>query len=346
MNNEIKIKYLIYGVLFGLMFPIMAAVFELIRLDLEFSFLTIGFIHSNNPLLYIIDSAPIWLGLFALLGGISKAKSVELLLSIKNLTNTLQENSTDLKQNSLSEFQNLNNHANNLSNTLENASEQMFEVDKLINEMSNQATTLKLDADSIISNTQKLVRLNNELKFANDSLSVIITNFISKVKEMENYLNRVASLGVEINTLSINSSIEAYKMGIKGSSFSVIALNIKNISEQLSKINLIISGINKQVEKDINDISHKINDKNNILEENGEASNFIDERINSYQFQLSQLISNVEILGSANYKQKQNFMIVNSSFKDVLDTKESMMNSMESLLKKEFIMVKQLTLNN
>ena len=343
MSNEIKFKYSTYGVLFGLMFPIMAVVFEFIRLDLEFTFSNIGFIHSNNPLLYIIDSAPIWLGLFALLGGISKAKSVILLHSLKSLTSILQKNSKQLNDNTISEFNNLNQQAGYLSSTLDSTSIQMQEVDDIINEMSNQAITLKKDADSIISNTQKLIRLNSELKGANDSLSMIITNFITKVKEMENYLNRVATLGVEINTLSINSSIEAYKMGIKGSSFSVIALNIKNISDQLSKINQTISGINKQVEDDIRNISHKIDDKNNILEENGQASNFIDERINSYQFQLSQLISNVEVLGSANYKQKQNLSIVNSTFKDVLDTKENMINSMEELLEKEFSMIKRLS---
>jgi methyl-accepting chemotaxis protein len=340
---DIKVKYSVYGILFGLMFPVMACVFECIRLSLDINFSSIILIHEKNPLLYIIDSAPIWLGLFALIGGVSKAKSVELLKSIKTLTNTLKENSNELKQNSMFEFQNLNNQANNLSQTLASASFQMQEVDSLIGEMSGQATTLKKDADEIISNTQKLIRLNNNLKSANDDLSVIITNFISKVKDMENYLNKVATLGVEINTLSINSSIEAYKMGIKGSSFSVIALNIKNISEQLSKINLIISGINKQVEDDINNISNRISDKNNILEENGTASSFIDQRINSYQFQLSQLISNVEILSSANRKQKQNFEVVNSSFNNVLDSKENMMISMDDLMKKEFVMIKQLS---
>lgn len=341
--TNVKRQYAIYGILFGLMFPCMSIVFECIRLDLDISFESVVFIHTNNPLIYIIDSAPIWLGVFALLGGISKAKSLELLFSIKKIVNILQKNSEELKHYSGDGFQNLNNQSSQLSITLEGASVQMQSVDNLITKMSDQATTLKNDADKIIDNTQKLINLNDSLKLANDRLSVIITGFISKVKEMEKYLNKVSSLGTEINTLSINSSIEAYKMGVNGSGFSVIALNIKSISDQLYQMNSVIKNINKEVEKDINEISVKITEKESVLKENGQASSFIEERISSYQFQLNELINNVEILGSANNQQKQNFMLVNSTFEDVLDTNENMVNSMDNLLKKEFDIINELS---
>lgn len=62
-----------------MMFPIMTIGLELLLNDMSLSVASIGKAHIQNKLIFMIDTAPIFLGLFALLGGISKAKAVELL---------------------------------------------------------------------------------------------------------------------------------------------------------------------------------------------------------------------------------------------------------------------------
>ncbi len=339
-------KYTVYGVIFGFMFPIMAIFFECIRLDLEFNLECLSYVHNNNPLLYIIDSAPIWLGLFALLGGVSKAKSLQLLETIKILSKNLQDNSIQLKQDSSNEFENLNTHATRLSTIFNEASEHVKNVGTQIKGTTHQAEILKSEADFVIKNTQKLIQINNKLKSENNALNEIIMQFVAKVGEMEKHLSKVGSLGYEINTLSINSSIEAYKLGIKGSSFSVIAQNIKSLSEQMSNINSTLSAITKDVESSICEITVKIDEKKKMLEETSELSSHIEQRIGYYEDNLRQLIENINSATNVNELQNQNFIEVNEILLTLIDTKENMIDSIEVLINKEFKMVKQLSEEN
>lgn len=68
-NSEAN-NYTLYGALFGFLFPVVASVFESVNVFSSLSFDNIIKVQSENPLLWIIDSAPFWLGLFARLGGV------------------------------------------------------------------------------------------------------------------------------------------------------------------------------------------------------------------------------------------------------------------------------------
>ncbi|MGY3794223.1 ATP-binding protein [uncultured Aquimarina sp.] len=62
-------KYALYGVLFGCVFPILATSIDIVKLGQEFSWEAIIFVQKNYPIHYIIDTAPFFLGLFAMFGG-------------------------------------------------------------------------------------------------------------------------------------------------------------------------------------------------------------------------------------------------------------------------------------
>jgi signal transduction histidine kinase len=80
-NKEIN-NYTMYGVLFGFLFPIGATIVECIHVYGSLNLINIIYIQSETFLLWIIDSAPIWLGLFARIGGakqdIVREKSAQL----------------------------------------------------------------------------------------------------------------------------------------------------------------------------------------------------------------------------------------------------------------------------
>ena len=77
-------NYALYGVLFGLLFPIFATLIQCAHLTGEITFGGIWEVQKASPLLWIIDSAPLFLGLFASFGGIQLDK-------VKRQQNDLRE---------------------------------------------------------------------------------------------------------------------------------------------------------------------------------------------------------------------------------------------------------------
>ncbi len=62
-------KYTFYGIIFGLIFPILATSIDINKLGLKFTWESVIFVQQNYPVHYIIDTAPLFLGLFAMFGG-------------------------------------------------------------------------------------------------------------------------------------------------------------------------------------------------------------------------------------------------------------------------------------
>ena len=74
LTKSNKIYYALYGFCFGLIFPVLASVIHVAVTSESFSWNYIMHAQQTNPLLWIIDSAPLWLGLLAYLAGIRQDK--------------------------------------------------------------------------------------------------------------------------------------------------------------------------------------------------------------------------------------------------------------------------------
>ncbi|MEP7136651.1 MAG: GAF domain-containing protein [Chloroflexota bacterium] len=62
-------KYALLGGLFGLVFPIIATILRISNSNLPFQFSSLLYVQTTDSLLWIIDSAPIFLGFFAAIAG-------------------------------------------------------------------------------------------------------------------------------------------------------------------------------------------------------------------------------------------------------------------------------------
>jgi len=90
-----RIKFALWGFLFGLAFPFLALITELITLDKSFSLASIVELHKEIPLLWIIDTAPFFLGLFASFAG---RKQDRLILINQELEKRVEERTHELKK--------------------------------------------------------------------------------------------------------------------------------------------------------------------------------------------------------------------------------------------------------
>lgn len=62
-------KYALYGAIFGIVFPIIGTLVDILRLDLSLTWSSIVYVQSTFPIHFIIDTAPLFLGVFAALAG-------------------------------------------------------------------------------------------------------------------------------------------------------------------------------------------------------------------------------------------------------------------------------------
>lgn len=68
-HQSATVRYAIYGALFGCMFPIGATLFDLWQRHQPLTFTTVRQAYASQPLLWIIATAPFFLGMFAALAG-------------------------------------------------------------------------------------------------------------------------------------------------------------------------------------------------------------------------------------------------------------------------------------
>ena len=91
------LKYLLYGIAFGLCFPIVATILSAQLLSDSISIEAMLKSQLSNPLLWMIDTAPIFLGLLAYLGGLQYDKLLASQIQEKHLNALLEEKNAELE---------------------------------------------------------------------------------------------------------------------------------------------------------------------------------------------------------------------------------------------------------
>ena len=89
-TRNYTVRYLLMGALFGAFFPVFATVVMLLHEQRSFSWASVADLHTTQPLLLIIDTAPVFLGLFALIAGMKQDTVVEYNASLQLLNEKLE----------------------------------------------------------------------------------------------------------------------------------------------------------------------------------------------------------------------------------------------------------------
>ncbi len=96
-GNETQ-RYALMGVLFGFLFPAVATVIRITGKGLPFDLPSVILVQSTDPLLWIIDTAPLFLGIFAALAGRRQDKLLKLNAELLLRENELKDAQTTLEQ--------------------------------------------------------------------------------------------------------------------------------------------------------------------------------------------------------------------------------------------------------
>jgi GAF domain-containing protein len=95
MKRKVILQYTLFGVLFGLLFPLIATLWGIYARGLPIDLASILIIQTTQPLYWMIDTAPLFLGIFACYGGVHHAQALQL---NQELEQSLQERSQMVNQ--------------------------------------------------------------------------------------------------------------------------------------------------------------------------------------------------------------------------------------------------------
>lgn len=302
---RIKTKYLLAGIIFGFMFPCGAFIFEAI-IQKHFN---IVLLHRDNPILFMIDSAPIFLGVFAYIGGLYQEKALAEKDKTENILKDLERSNKIVlsNENQLKEKKNQVNHISDSMNendryvasAIQSVEDNFKSLKSYVQMVSNFSSELKEEAEGISMQTKSIHQSIIDSKHITEDLKKKFDGFSSNLNQISGVLNlereslallsedvneietmkvAIESITDEIELLALNASIEASRAGEHGRGFAVVASEIMKLAESSSDIT---KTINDKVIK-ISNQTKESQGEHEKLQKQLEAIEFVMDEMNKF----------------------------------------------------------------
>lgn len=188
---------------------------------------------------------------------------------IKSASGVVESNSTtltDITENSYCIVEGIVAASHNISNETEMNVFKTKELVQVVDDLSSEIETVRDLSEDILSSSERVSLLSekgkgsiNNLKKSFEENNQITTEVVDNIKqvanvskEINNITNSIRAITKQTNMLSLNASIEASKAGDAGRGFSVVANQIRTLSEQsessTKEIDSYIESISKTIQ--------------------------------------------------------------------------------------------------
>ncbi len=162
---------------------------------------------------------------------------------------------------------------NGFSDNLKKIANNIEDVDTNTSQMSvlasDSGNNMKLLMTAVIGLSDAFKKLSSEIELFN-----------SNIKEVNNITNIINSIADQTNLLALNASIEAARAGEAGKGFTVVANEVRELSEQTKQSSEHISKLVYEISKSADTVSYNTSDMGKELSNQGKI---IDETIKSFE---------------------------------------------------------------
>lgn len=198
----------------------------------------------------------------------------EIAISNQSLAQDIDKGSTSIKQ--------IYNSANNTNNSAKAIQKIASSTQQEIQKGSYITTVLGQTSETTHKDFIKVVEDVKALKDQSE-----------KINQVTNIIRAISN---QTNLLSLNASIEASRAGEAGKGFSVVAQEIKKLSEQSSEQTKAISEVINEIQKNIDNIANNVDMTRNVISDQTRAVKDAENVFISIEKATSEMFQNIEFL--------------------------------------------------
>lgn len=169
-----------------------------------------------------------------------------------------------------------------------------------ITTMTNYMTEGKNSAENIHAASTKGVNVIHSLENAtnenNKSISNIaltVNSLSEKANTIGNIADTITSISEQTNLLALNAAIEAARAGEAGRGFSVVADQVRKLSEDTATSSNSVKEIISNVQKDVNKAKEALHQAELVAKNQNDAVRYTQEAFNEISLKIQDVVSNI-----------------------------------------------------